>query len=58
MADETAASETGATPPTHIPSGTVRLRSSDGHLIPVERLILAAYSSVFRDMLESDLYRS
>ncbi|TKA54790.1 hypothetical protein B0A53_02599 [Rhodotorula sp. CCFEE 5036] len=53
MADETAASETGAVPPTQIPSGMVKLRSSDGHLIPVERLILAAFSSVFRDMLEA-----
>lgn len=52
MADETAASETKAVAPIQIPPGTVRLRSSDGHLVPVDRLTLAAASSVFRDMFE------
>ncbi|GAA5987425.1 hypothetical protein JCM10908_001949 [Rhodotorula pacifica] len=38
---------------TPLPPDAFFLISSDGHHVPVDRLLLAASSSVFRDMLES-----
>lgn len=51
MPDETA--DSAAAPSAQIPSGNVSLRLSNGHLIPADRLLLAAYSSVFLDMMEA-----
>lgn len=35
-----------------LPKGSIVLATSDGQKVPVDRLLLAANSSVFRDMLE------
>lgn len=52
IGDETSPAEVAAASEIQIPPGTVRLRSSDGHLVPVDRSTLAAHSSVFRGTME------
>ncbi|GAA5987422.1 hypothetical protein JCM10908_001948 [Rhodotorula pacifica] len=43
-------SEAPALSETPLPPGSILVVSSDGHHVPMDRLLLAANSSVFRDM--------